>query len=95
MTIIGFAEQLLGVAGPWCVPHEGMRGANAAATAPPTSRDGSATKRGLPPNTFKYYCIVTVYSIAINTNAGGLCFWQRDYLYFYCIIREHVALEGL
>ena len=38
-------------------------------------------------------CIV--YCIAINTNAGGLRFWQRDYLYFYCIIREHAALEGL
>ena len=41
-------------------------------------RDGSATRGGLPPNTFKYYCIVTVYCIAINTNAGGLRFWRRD-----------------
>jgi hypothetical protein len=50
--------------------------------APPTSRDGSTTRRGLPPNAFKYYCIVTVYNIAINTNAGGLRVCQRDYLYF-------------
>ena len=42
----------------------------------------------MPPNTYKYYCIVTIYSIAVNTNvnAGGLRFWQRDCLHICCII---------